>query len=273
MRACFSSNSMKHLLHFIPYPSPQLILRQNGQIEEHPLLGEQFFSFSPIRACIGYKSDSSWHPCSNRALNVRQCPTCQFSDVARVYTIGDFTLYPHLYDQLLSEKYIIYLAQFGSDITKLGLTRLSRLEERWCEQGADLAAPILEFEGPDEAYKAEALLQEKYSIVGAVRASQKLRRLHFDKEKARLRLQSIIDRLHDDQSLSSNLLNAKIVDLSSHYPQVFNPEEVDFVGGKILGAKGAWLFFEGPSGLHYAVNMHSKEGRFLVSSNPLFGIQ
>ncbi|MCL6088678.1 MAG: DUF2797 domain-containing protein [Candidatus Marsarchaeota archaeon] len=259
-----STPLMKHLLQFNPSPAPSLLLREDGRAESLELSGERHLSFSASRACIGYKSDEGWHACANRALNVKQCPTCQYRDVARVYTVGDFTLYPHLHDELSAEKYVLYLAQFGSDITKLGLTRRSRLHERWREQGADLAAALLEFDGPDDAYGAEILLQEKYGLANAVRANQKLNRLHFDKAKARSKLESMLARMREDAALSPYLSDGPITDLSPHYPSVSNPEAVDFIGGRVMGTKGAWLFFEGPSGMSYAVNLHAQVGRFLL---------
>ena len=263
MPSAHLADSMKHLLQFVPGEHCSLLTRSHGETESIKLEGEQRFGFSATRACVGYKSDKGWHACSNRAVNVRQCPTCQYRDVARVYTVGDFTLYPQLHEELSSEKYVLYLAQFGADLTKLGLTRLSRLNERWREQGADLAVALLEFDGPDEAYGAETVLQERYDLANAVRANQKLSRLHYDKTKARARLESVLARMRDDPALASYWAGGQITDLSSLYPAVQNPEQVEFVGGSVLGSKGAWLFYEGPSGQHYTINLNAQTGRFL----------
>ncbi|MFH1095214.1 MAG: DUF2797 domain-containing protein [Candidatus Micrarchaeota archaeon] len=255
---------MKHVLSFSSASArPRLSLREDGLNEELELCGEHYFSFSPSRACIGYKGDGDWHSCANRAMNVRQCPQCQYKDVARVYTVGDFSLYPHLHDTLSAEKYIIYLAQFGADITKVGLTRRSRLDARWREQGADFAAAILEFDGPDDAYPAEQLLQNSLDVVGAVRGTQKFKRLHFEREKAKAKLARAVQAIQSDVKFDSYRAECQITELAAHYPAVSNPEPVDFVGGRILGAKGAWLFFEGPSGQHYGVDMHSQVGHFV----------
>ena len=260
-----SLSNMKHLLQFSSAQLPTLYWREQGQRSEQVLEtgSEVRIAFSPTRACIGYKSDTDWHACLNRSVHVKQCPTCQFKDVARCYTVGDFSLYPHLHEQLSTEKYVLYLAQFGTDLTKLGLTRRSRLAERWKEQGADFAAALLEFDGPDEAYGAEHLLQERYGLLNAVRTKQKFDRLHFDRAKAKARLDGLLARIHADPSLSSYLVDEPAVDLSSHYPTLHDPESVDFIGGTILGSKGAWLFFSGPSGQHYGVNLSEKIGRFM----------
>lgn len=258
---------MRHILSFSSAEaSPKLFVRENGQEQTLELAphSEHRFSFSPTRVCVGYKTDAGWKSCSNSAVHVRQCPACQYKDVARVYTVGDFSLYPHLHDQLEKEKYILYLAQFGADITKVGLTRRSRVHERWREQGADYAAVILEFDGPDDAYPAEQMLQSAYDVVGSVRASQKIRRIQFDREKARSRLQALLGKMRADETLSAYWAESPVADLSPHYPEVLLPELVDFVGGTVLGAKGAWLFYAGPSGQHYAVDMHHKAGHFLL---------
>jgi len=257
---------MKHLLQFSSASKPTLYWRESGERGERILaIGEDtHLSFTPTRACVGYKSDTDWHACLNRSVHVKQCPTCQFKDVARCYTVGDFSLYPHLHEQLSSEKYVLYLAQFGTDLTKLGLTRRSRINERWKEQGADYAAAILEFDGPDEAYAAEHVLQERYDLLNAVRSNQKFARLRFDKTKAKARLEGLLARIHADGALSSYVLDEPAVDLSSHYPVLNDPESVDFIGGEILGAKGAWLFFAGPSGQHYGINLSEKVGRFMA---------
>ncbi len=258
---------MKHVLSFSSAgANPLLYLRENGQAQTLELTRgrEQRFSFSPQRVCTGYKTDEGSHPCANHAANVRQCPTCQYKDVARVYTVGDFSLYPQLHEQLQEEKYVLYLAQFGADITKLGLTRRSRLNDRWKEQGADLAVAVMEFDGPDEAYPAENYIHYAHDVAGAVRATQKFKRLQFDQQKARSKLEIALAALRADPKLSSAWCEGEIIDLSSHYPSVSNPELVDFVGGDILGAKSGWLFYAGPSGQHYGVDMHAQSGKFLL---------
>lgn len=267
-------SSMKHLLQFSSAgPKPWVLSRVSGQMEERELEGEQYFSLSPTRACVGYKDDVGWKACINHAVNAKQCPACQYKDVARVYTVGDFSLYPQLHGQLAAEKYVIYLAQFGADITKVGLTRRSRVRSRWREQGADFAVELLEFDGPDHAYPAEELLMNRFDVVGAVRATQKIKRVHFDAAKARARLEGTLARIKAEFSSQPAWAEGEVVDLSAHYPRVENPEVVDFVGGEVMGAKGAWLFYAGPSGQHYAVDMHAAVGRFMLPRATAAGVE
>lgn len=254
---------MKHILGFSSAEQPKLITREDGEIQEQTLTGEVRMAFSPTLACTGYKSDEGHHSCSNHAINVKQCPTCQFRDVARVYTVGDFTCYPHLYEDCKKEKYALYAAQFGADITKLGLTRLSRMQTRWKEQGADFAAPLLVFDGPDKAYPAEQFLQSAFNLANAVTMRQKIARMKFDRAKAEQKISAIVQTIRSNPSFAPSLHpDATVTDLSANYPKVENPEVVDFIGGKVLGAKSDWLFFEGASGMQYAINMRQQIGRF-----------
>jgi len=257
---------MKHALSFSSCEDvPAALVRENSRIETLKLSGEQNFSFSPDKYCIGYKTDTDeYKQCRHGAAHVRQCPNCAAKDVARVYTVGDFSLYPHLKGRLDEEKYIIYLAQFGVDITKVGLTRRSRYQKRWREQGADFAIALLEFDGPDHAYPAEQYLQNLFGFRNSVQARQKISRISFDSKKARETLEAAAQKVLASPQVESYLTGEKITDLSAYYPKVSNPEAVDYVQGKVLGAKGHWLFFEGPSGLHYTCNINAHIGKFLA---------
>ncbi|MFH0927799.1 MAG: DUF2797 domain-containing protein [Candidatus Micrarchaeota archaeon] len=256
---------MKHALSFSSSEEVSTALvRENSHIERISLQGEQNLLFSDEKYCIGYKTDADeYKPCRHGAAHVRQCPSCAARDVARVYTVGDFSLYPHLKDTLDTEKYIIYLAQFGTDITKVGLTRRSRYKKRWREQGADFAVALLEFDGPDNAYPAEQYLQNLFGFRNSVQARQKIKRISFDCKKAKSVLESAMLKVTSSPQVEPYLTGEQIEDLSSYYPQVKNPDLVDYVQGKVLGAKGHWLFFEGASGLHYACNMNGQIGKFL----------
>lgn len=257
---------MKHALNFSSAQDvPELLVRENSCLERLNLAGEQNISFSQDKFCIGYKSDGEqYKKCMHGAMHTKQCPRCASKDIARVYTVGDFSLYPHLKEKLDCEKYIIYLAQFGTDITKVGLTRRSRYEMRWREQGADMAIALLEFDGPDDAYPAEQYLQNLHGFAGAVRSTQKIKRLNFDKNKARRVLEEAAAKVNSDSNTLSYQTGEKIIDLTCKYPKVSNPEIVDYVNGQILGAKGQWLFCRGASGLDYACNMSKQIGSFLA---------
>ena len=110
--------------HFIRFYSgegaPRLLFWEGEQakVSSLELSGRQDMVFSDRRACIGFRSPEGYCACRNRAINVRQCPACAFQDMAKAYTVGDFSGYPQLYEQAKQEEYVLYLAGFGEDIIK-----------------------------------------------------------------------------------------------------------------------------------------------------------
>ncbi|MFH1306061.1 MAG: hypothetical protein ABIH83_00185 [Candidatus Micrarchaeota archaeon] len=73
-----------------------------------------------------------------------------------------------------------------------------------------------------------------------------------------------MEKIRNHPSIEQFWIGEKLIDLSKYYPKLSNPEITQFVGGKILGAKGQFLFYQGPSGLHYGVNMNQKIGNFIM---------
>jgi len=252
------------MLHLIRFYSgngePTLLYWQDGKVETSPLSGLEDLSFSPRRACIGWKSPGSHHVCANSAINIRQCPTCAAMDVSRAYTVGDFSGYPALYKEASDEEYALYLAAFGEDIIKCGVTRSERFLERMREQGADFGCIVAKFQGPDMVYSAEAQLQSRFMFSNSVRLAQKIRRLDFDSQAARENFASSLELVRSSGVLPD--FSPGIIDLSGHYPRVHSPHISDSVLGKILGAKGELLFFRSEFGSDYVVNMRGHVGHF-----------
>jgi hypothetical protein len=123
---------MLHLLRFYSGEgTPTLLSRgEGGQVAtlEIPAGSRQDISFGEHLACIGYRTPEGYLPCVNRAVHTRQCPTCACRDVAKAYTVGDFSGYPELYAEAQREEYCLYLAQFGEEITKCGVTARSAFQ-------------------------------------------------------------------------------------------------------------------------------------------------
>ncbi len=230
----------------------------NGEMGKLGLSGFEDITFSMRLSCIGYKSPDGYLPCKNSAINTRQCPTCSALDVSRAYTVGDFSGYPSLYEGAKKEEYALYLAGFGEDIIKCGLTRKERFLPRMVEQGADFGCIIGSFTGPDEVYSKEAEIQSRFSFSNSVRLAQKLRRLHFDRGAASENFRSAVEMVKTSGALPD--FTPEILDLSSHYPRMKAATETDSILGQILGAKGEILLFKSESGGEYAVNMRKKVG-------------
>ena len=253
---------MFHLLRFYSGGGkPAMLFRgEEGKVDSLELAGRQDIEFSSHTACIGYRTPEGYLPCANRAVHVRQCPTCAARDVAKAYTVGDFSLYPALYGEAQKEEYCLYLAQFGAGITKCGVTRKARFEERMREQGADFGCVIASFRGPDEVYHAEEAVQSRFSFANSVRLAQKLRLLSFDSGAARESISSAVEMV-----LSSGVLpdfTPQICDFSAFYPRLRRVQQTYSVLGEILGAKGEILLFRSDSGKDFAVNMRSQVGSF-----------
>ena len=225
------------------------------------LSGDCDIVFSDRLSCIGFRTPDGYCRCKNRAIHTRQCPTCSALDISRAYTKGDFSGYPSLYAEAKKQEYVLYIAGFGDDIVKCGVTRKERFEHRMREQGADFGAIVASYIGPDDIYKAESALQARFNFANAVRLSQKMRRLEFDIGLARDNFAAHVDLVQASGILPG--FDLKIRDFSEFYPKVKRVTQTESILGTILGAKGEILLFKSnKSGKHFAVNMRHKVGTF-----------
>ncbi len=257
---------MRHILNFYFSHGPLLTFREQGEVSEEHIKGNIRFHFSDMRACTGYRTEETYLPCPNGCINCRQCPQCSYRDISRVYTVGDFSKHPQMYEKLKAETYCIYLAAFGSDIIKAGLTRKERLPDRWLEQGADMAATILEFDGPDSAYPAERLLHSRFDFRNAVQTRTKIKKLGEDAPKdAKSNLEEAISQIKSSGFFSNEEIGTHITDLSRHYPKWDSPsEEFELAQGRMEGCKGQLMFYRTSEGEQRFVNMRSKIAGFII---------
>ncbi len=254
--------SLPHLIRFYSGEGkPTLLSWENGEVSTLQLQQKKGEDINfGRRACIGFRSPDGYLPCVNRAIHVRQCPTCIARDMAKAYTVGDFSGFPQLYERAKTEEYCLYLAGFGQDILKCGVTRKERFEERMREQGADFGCIVATYTGPDEIYAAEHALQYRFNFANAVRLAQKMRNLVFDKSAAWENFKSSVEMVRTSGVLPD--FTPSPLDFSSHYPRLHSPQVTDSVLGEILGAKGEILLFKSEGGREFAVNMREKVGSF-----------
>lgn len=254
--------ALPHLIRFYSGEGkPTLLSWENGEVSSLHLEREKSEDINfGRRACIGFRTPEGYSPCVNGAIHIRQCPTCQARDMAKAYTVGDFSGYPSLYEAAKKEEYCLYLAGFGEEIVKCGVTRKERFEERMREQGADFGCIIATYAGPDEIYGAEHAVQSRFSFNNSVRLAQKLRLLSFDKQPALENFKSTVEMVRAAGVLAD--FSPNILDLSSHYPRVHSPQVADSILGEILGAKGEILIFKSQGGRQFVVNMREKVGSF-----------
>jgi len=255
---------MQHIVNFFPVlkEMPKLFVEENGEHECVALIGKRVMNFSSLKACTGYGARDGQLTCMNRAINTRQCPTCAYLDKSRAFTVGDFSLYPELYEECKKQEYSIYVAGFGQDIKKCGITRRERLLERWVEQGADFAAEIGVFLGPDEVYSVEESVQSHFGLTNAVRADSKMRRLEFDYAKAKLGFEQMLEDIVESGLLCENAGEMKVREMREYYPEMRGAAPADEINGEIMGSKGQILLYE-KGGRKFAVNMREKIGRYV----------
>lgn len=250
-----------HMLRFYSGEGkPTIICRHEEEIKRVELGKKEDIDFSGHMACIGYRTPEGYKPCKNEAIHTRQCPRCAYLDVARAYTVGNFEGYEELHEQAKKEEYVLYLAGFGEDIVKCGVTRKARFEERMREQGADLGCVIASYAGPDRIYDAEHAIQGRFSFNNSVRIAQKMRNLSYDRQGARQNFSAAVEMVRSSGILPD--FTQKIKDFSEYYPRVKSADETYSILGKILGAKGEILLFKSESGKTFAVNMRKKAGTF-----------
>ena len=252
---------MKHIIDYSSGPEPFLKYRQKEEVFNLELKGRLALIFSEQVFCIGYKDEKEqYHRCPYGQAQINQCEYCKRRDISNVYTVGDFTFYPELKKVLDEEKYVLYLAQFGDSITKVGISRKSRYINRWIEQGADFAVLVAEFQGPDEIYKAESYISNRYNIKDRVRATEKLKALKYDPQKAIQNLSSKLELLLKDPIINDFIVNERIHDLRTYYPKIDIYNITNNIEGQIIGLKGQWLFFRNFEQETFALNLTKKIG-------------
>jgi hypothetical protein len=255
---------MRHVLNFqSSRDGPMLTVRDGREVSQEKMEGKRIAFFSPTRSCIGYRKTEGFAGCANNAIHVMQCPTCSARDISRAFTVGDFSGYPELYEECKKQSYSLYLAAFGEDIIKCGITRHERLVERWIEQGADMGCEITRFLGPDAVYAVEETVQNTFGFTNAVRNASKLSRLSFDHNRARRHMENAIAKVEESGLFEK--IAGELTDLSEHYPAAASARVSDSIEGKVMGAKGSILFYEKAGG-HFAVNMRDKIGRFILDN-------
>ncbi|SEL70705.1 DUF2797 domain-containing protein [Pseudomonas agarici] len=221
------------------------------------------------RFCSGWYDLSSFtpHPCptsSQLTANGNSCEACvkktgyspffynvpaaQISQQQRNYNAS-----PHS----------VYLASFGPDLIKVGISNSGRLNDRWLDQGAIYAREIFNCADAASARELEAFVSSSASIVEQVSVALKARSLVrygvvYDPEPSFERVLNLISAsavLGDRAGLT--------VDLTTYY----KPERIPFsalidvsrespleVSGRICFSVGGICIFE-TDGLYYLCDM------------------
>ena len=194
------------------------------------------------RRCAGTLTADGHQPCDRPAA-----PYCQYHTSTWVCARCTGTC---LKDEMdCYEAHAIYLAAFGPDTFKVGVTRRWRLETRLREQGADRGAHIATVPDGRIAREREADLAATDGLVDRVRTRAKVRSLAESVDEAGWA--ALLERT--DVDVRSQVAFEYGLDLETR------PVRETLATGTVIGAKGRLLVLE-RGGTTYAVDMRDLVG-------------
>lgn len=207
-----------------------------------------------------------------------QCPSCAANDVVRPCLRCDGSsclAHPELSRVCWSETYYVYLASFGGETVKAGVSNGRRVVKRWVEQGANAAMRVLVGNGR-EARRYEGRVQEELGALNHVRSSKKTEIEGRSGMEGDLRiLDSFSERVHGSFQEALHFHEGPQV-LLPHYrlprlqvkPLSLRVREGLKVSGEVLGAKGPILYIR-VGDLPHTLNLRSLVGRRVESEDGL----
>ena len=249
-----------HLISFRPVLELGLIYWERDEVSEFPMLGKKLsMKFSDSVLCTGYREAEKHTKCPHKMRGSKQCNYCRYRDIAKVYTRLDFEGFEEMKEEYTHQEFSVYLAAFGKEIIKCGVTRSERVEKRTKEQGADYWIELLRFDDAEKAYDAEIELQNRFDLRNFVRNDTKLKLLH--ETKSSLALESKIKEIKASGLFENGLCESGIVE--NNYPV---PESFDVaysIDGLVNGTKGNLLFYSKENS-NFVVPMNRMVGRVFM---------
>jgi hypothetical protein len=216
----------------------QNISLKPGQILNIPLSKETY--------CLGYAQGGQRLTCPKKSTGKKQCSHCAKEDDFLVClrcdgaTCLQFT--PFLKKDCFQGEYSVYLAAFGENV-KAGISKTTRLEKRWVEQGADYAAQVFAGVNGQVARQIESALCRS-GYLPRVTLDEKLACKPAEEgvlqyEFTQPHFQKIVN-----QYAIHALIDPKVSSLQSHYPMGQSARTTDSLNGTVLGTKGPVLFLQ-----------------------------
>jgi len=249
-----------HLISFRTEEEPKIYFWQNDETSELELLGKNLsMKFSDYILCTGYRELETNAKCPHRFKGRKQCGYCRSKDISNVYTRLDFTGYEELEEEYIHQDFSLYLASFGTDLVKCGVTKSERVEKRLREQGADYWVELMRFDNGQAAYDTEIELQNRFDLKNFVRNDAKLKLL--GKPKSRDLIEMKLEQIKGCRDYSGLMLECRIRENSFSEPDKF--EMAYSIDGKISGCKGNLLFFKKDSN-DFVVPMYKALGRVFL---------
>jgi uncharacterized Fe-S cluster-containing protein len=230
-----------HLISFRTDFDPKIHFWKKDEVDELELIGREMnVKFSDYILCTGHKTLDSRHKCPYKFKGKKQCGYCRNKDISKVYTRLDFTGYEEFEEEYVHQKFSLYLAGFGDELVKCGVTKTERVEKRLKEQGADFWVELMRFDNGQTAYETEVELQNRFDLKNFVRNDTKLKLLGKPKNSDFLKQK--LDQIKSDDDYSSLLNDPKIRENVFSVPDKF--EVANHIDGKITGCKSQMIFFE-----------------------------
>ena len=249
-----------HLISFLPVPELGLIFWERDAVSEFTLLGKNVsMKFSDSVLCTGYREQEKHNKCLHKMRGNKQCNYCKHRDIAKVYTRLDFEGFEEMKDEYTHQEFSVYLAAFGKEIIKCGVTRSERVEIRTREQGADFWIELLRFDDAEKAYNAEIELQNRFDLRNFVRNDTKLKLLH--ETKSSLTLESKIKEIKASGLFENSLCESRILENSYPVPESF--DVAYSIDGLVNGTKGNLLFYSKENS-NFVVPMNQMVGRVFM---------
>jgi hypothetical protein len=217
------------------------------------------------RYCIGWYDLSTFesHICPQKAKlkqNFTSCPQCNSAsgfNPAFYNTAADkISIQQQKYNK---RRHVVYLANFGIGVSKVGIASEDRVPVRLLEQGARAATIVKNCQNAYEARKIEEDINKKLGIPDSVKADKKRALLNqrFDYREAKIEIEDIKYRIATELELNvdnneledfnriylgRNILNANTIDLSNETPLTISGKGIGMIGDILVMEQNNRLF-------------------------------
>jgi hypothetical protein len=237
---------------------PLLLLQKDGVFANlEPLSKTLTLKFDTSqRHCIGWRNIASGesHVCPDANtidIKYEQCPACQKRtgfNPAFYHT----TSVSSQQETRNLEPHILYLAYFGNDIMKVGISHAARGNSRLLEQGARSALVLDTFPTAHIARQYEAKIATLEGIVETVLIRKKIEALSspYRQADAEVKLQNTLSIIESEIKTSfsdTTILHLDMKFFPSGTPALDNAYEstpYNLISGKVSGMLGSLLFCE-----------------------------
>ncbi|MBI4360930.1 DUF2797 domain-containing protein [Candidatus Micrarchaeota archaeon] len=222
---------------------PQLHIGEKTQLLEKGSAVD--LALHPEVHCLGYSRSGQRHVCPETRIGRKQCSSCAKEDDFLVCLRCDgatcLQFNSQLKDDCFGKEYSVYLASFGQTV-KAGISKTSRLEKRWVEQGADFALEAFSGLNGQKARVIESALF-RTGLAARIVLGDKMKLPKPDGTLLKDELeQPHIRRVRD--AFPENSVEKPVQSLQRHYPDSLDARPTPTLQGTVTGWKGPVLFLQ-----------------------------